>query len=273
MILIQLDNTVIFEDCGGKCMFKKFCLSIFCTVCVLLVVSGCSSNNNDSKQRYRDYIEKDMITIKAGVFKMGSEDDSDGKDAKPVHEVKLDEFKIGRYEVTNKLYEKFDPNHKRDKKSSEDNQPVVNVNWNEAVMFCKWLGCRLPTEAEWEYACRAGSITAFNTGENLTPQQANCHEIGKTTVVGTYPPNAWGLYDMHGNVSEWCSDWFDEEYYKKCLDKGIVVNPQGAEIEAVRIIRGGGFYIGAQLCRSALRRSLVPSTRIFEVGIRLVFVP
>jgi sulfatase modifying factor 1 len=144
---------------------------------------------------------------------------------------------------------------------------------------------RLPTEAEWEYACRAGTTTPFNTGNNLTTEEANYdgnfpykeYPKGKylkvTTAVGSYPPNTWGLYDMHGNVWEWCLDWFDEEYYDKCKEQGIIENPGGPETGSDRVLRGGSWSDYAQYCRSAYRSYDFPGVRTSLIGFRLVFVP
>ena len=167
---------------------------------------------------------------------------------------------------------------------SEENHPVLHVSWNDAVAYCKWLSAktgkrfRLPTEAEREYACRAGSRTAFNTGTNLTIQQANFVDDQKQWRSGTVPvdsfaPNAWGLYNMHGNVWEWCSDWYGGTYYDECKAKGIVTNPAGPETGSLRVIRGGGWGDAAGSCRSADRGGLHPGNRGCSVGFRLVFVP
>jgi len=241
-----------------------------------------------AKQRYKEYLKKNMVLIPAGQFKMGSpESEAERYDDETLHPVKISEFYICRYPVTNWLYEEFDPGHReqRDEVSDQDNQPVIYVNWYEALMFCRWLGCRLPTEAEWEYACRAGTTTPFSTDENLTTEQANYDGnypyrdnpkgkyLRKTTPVGSYPPNAWGLYDMHGNVYDWCQDWYDGEYYEECKKKGIVENPTGSESGSYRVLRGGSWINNAQLCRSANRYGYAPGYRITYIGFRLVFVP
>ena len=167
---------------------------------------------------------------------------------------------------------------------SEENHPVLHVSWNDAVAYCKWLSAktgkhfRLPTEAEREYACRAGSRTAFNTGTNLTVQQANFVDDQRQWRSGTVPvdsfaPNAWGLYNMHGNVWEWCSDWYGGTYYDDCKSKGTVINPAGPATGSIRVLRGGGWGSSAGYCRSAYRGRGTPGYRGVLVGFRLVFVP
>ncbi len=173
----------------------------------------------------------------------------------------------------------------------EENHPVLHVSWNDAVAYCKWLSAktgkhfRLSTEAEREYACRAGTTTPFNTGKNLTTDQANYdgdypynnNQKGvyrqNTVAVNSFAPNAWGLYNMHANVLEWCSDWYGETYYDDCKAKGVVENPAGPETGSKRVLRGGGWNYIAEYCRSAYRDSGTPDFRNSYVGFRLVFVP
>ena len=174
---------------------------------------------------------------------------------------------------------------------SEDNHPVLHVSWNDAVAYCQWMSrqtgkrFRLPTEAEWEYACRAGSTTTFNTGQNLTTAQANYNGNFpyknnpkgvyrmNTVPVGSFAPNGWGVYNMHGNVWEWCSDWYGGTYYDQCKAAGTVSNPAGPVTGSYRVIRGGGWYDSAEYCRSADRIIDTPDDRDGSVGFRLVFVP
>jgi formylglycine-generating enzyme len=175
--------------------------------------------------------------------------------------------------------------------ASEDNHPVIHVSWNDAVAYGEWMSkksgktYRLPTEAEREYACRAGTTTPFNTGNNLTTDQANydgnypyngnpkgVYRLN-TVPVNSFSPNVWGLYTMHGNVAEWCSDWFGGRYYDECKESGTVSNPAGPATGSGRVLRGGSWLNYAGDCRSAFRNFYTPDYRRDGIGFRLVFVP
>ncbi|MDD4991287.1 MAG: SUMF1/EgtB/PvdO family nonheme iron enzyme [Paludibacter sp.] len=148
-----------------------------------------------------------------------------------------------------------------------ENNPVINVTWYGATEFATYLGGKLPTEAQWEYACRAGTNTPFSTGTYLTNLQANFNSsTGKTQPGGTYSSNAYGLYDMHGNVQEWCSDW--EGVYPISAQ----TNPTGSAYGTRRIVRGGSWIQDAQYCRSAFRNSMSPYTHTELFGFRAAFV-
>ncbi|MGA1840690.1 MAG: SUMF1/EgtB/PvdO family nonheme iron enzyme [bacterium] len=238
-----------------------------------------------------------MVAIPAGEFTMGSPDNEvDRRNDETQHKVKLDSFQISPTPVTQAQYKAImgeNPSHFKGKGDDYENRPVEMVSWHDAVNFCNKLTelvkgkgrFNLPTEAQWEYACRAGTDTPFNTGDNLTTEQANYngnypyknHPKGRyleeTTPVGSYPPNAWGLYDMHGNVWEWCQDWYGEGYYNECNQKGTVENPAGPEKGSPRVLRGGSWGRSAQRCRSAHRNYDMPANRDSYVGFRLVFVP
>ena len=175
-----------------------------------------------------------------------------------------------------------------------DEHPVCNVNWNDAVMFCEWLSrkegttYRLPTEAEREYACRAGTKTTFHSGDN--PEELTkygnildeaIHFLAPgakvtqsrdgyvfTAPVGQFLPNDFGLYDMHGNVREWCSDWFDEKYYEVSPPS----DPQGPQTGMSRVCSGGGFLSPLDTCRSSCRSKTAPKFRSCSTEFRVVRV-
>jgi sulfatase modifying factor 1 len=170
------------------------------------------------------------------------------------------------------------PSHFQD----NENNPVEQVSWNDAQQCIEKLkglipnlNARLPTEAQWEYACRAGKTTPFSFGENITPKQVNYEgnypyargETGlyrkKTVPVKSLPPNPWGLYEMHGNVWEWCSDWYGD------YPLAPIVDPMGPSQGAARVLRGGSWIGDGGRTRSANRRRLGPGNRSGHIGFRL----
>jgi len=220
-----------------------------------------------------DSIGMEFKLIPAGTFTMGEGDDA--------HEVALrNPFKIGIHEVTQDQYEQVMGNNPSEFKGADN--PVENVSWNDAVEFCRRLSelpaekaagnvYRLPTEAEWEYACRAGTKTAYSFGDDASDlgDYAWYYENSgnKTDPVGGKQPNAWGLHDMHGNVWEWCQDWYRD------YPSGAVTDPAGPADGWYRVNRGGGWRDGAEYCRSAYRNGPDPSDRFSDFGFRVSLSP
>ncbi len=213
-----------------------------------------------------------MIYIPGGEFTMGS---NDYDNEKPPHQVKLSPFFIGKYQITQaqwKAVMKTNPSNFKG-----DNLPVEQVSWNDAAQFCEAISkqtgedYRLPTEAEWEYACRAGSTTKYCFGDDEKSLGDYAWYYGnssaKTHPVGQMKPNAWGLHDMHGNVWEWCQDWYDENYYKQSPRE----NPQGPSSGEYRVLRGGSWGL-IYHCRSANRHWDAPGYFNRNVGFRVVCV-
>ncbi len=227
---------------------------------------------------------KSFVLIRGGEFLMGSPTyEPDRESPETQHQVRVSDFYMGKYEVTQAEWESVTGTNPSEFKGA--NLPVENVSWDDCQAFIETLNrktgkkYRLPTEAEWEYACRAGTITPFNTGGNLTTDQANYNGnypynnnrkgsfMEKTVPVNSFEPNAWGLYNMHGNVWEWCSDWYGD------YEDGRVENPAGPTIGSGRVLRGGNWFSNAGSCRSARRYYVTPGFRNAFVGFRLVFVP
>ncbi|MDR0895749.1 MAG: SUMF1/EgtB/PvdO family nonheme iron enzyme [Prevotellaceae bacterium] len=220
--------------------------------------------------------EPEMVVVQGGTFWMGSPlSEADRNQDETLHQVTLSSFQVGKYEVTQGEWEAVmgsNPSHFK----NGDNCPVENVSWNDVQEFLWKVNAatgkqyRLPTEAEWEYACRAGTMTPFNTGSNLATWQANCNlndsieVIKHTQFVSNYSPNAWGIYNMHGNVGEWCSDWYGN------YPDSVQINPQGAFDGSIRVERGGGFRYPISCCRSAFRYGRAPGYRSESLGFRVV---
>lgn len=221
-----------------------------------------------------------MVSIPAGSFYMGSGRAGEDADESPVHRVTISKsFLMSATEVTNKQYEVFDPAHKhwRGKNgfSVKDDEAVIFVSYEQAVAFCKWLSAkegkpyRLPTEAEWEYACRAGTQTDFNTGNELPEtyqkqQRTSREPVVVSLQVAQQPANAWGLYDMHGNVEEWCVDWYG------AYTTGDQRNPTGRSNGISRVTRGGSHNTPVRYLRSANRQGMLPKDKHWLTGFRVV---
>ena len=250
-------------------------------------------------------ITMDMIWIEPGTFTMGSPSSELGRfNNETQHEVTLTKgYWLGKYEVTQEQYKTIMGNNPS--KFVGNNLPVEQVNWEEAMEFCRKLTdrlgdtlpkgykCSLPTEAQWEYACRAGTTSSLNSGKNVTTAEGgekgvcdNLDEVGWYWMNGgmknwnggnnpstcTHPggmkkPNNWGLYDMHGNVWEWCLDWYGD------YPTSSVTDPKGADTGKTRVSRGGGWGSVPRFCRSAGRDWSTPDRRLNDLGFRLALVP
>jgi formylglycine-generating enzyme len=285
---------------SNKGEFMKSFLTIFFTIVLVAVASSQKPSI-------------DWVDIPSGSFLMGSPAyEPERISDETQHPVTLSAFRMSKYEITIAQFKSFvdatgyvtdaekgsgrsgesfiwtgtqylikpglnwrcdEAGNLRSEK--EYNHPVIYVSWNDANAFAEWMGCRLPTEAEWEYACRAGTTTPFNTGDGLASSLANYNgnypylnnlkgEFRKKTMpVGSFPPNAWGLYDMHGNVYEWCNDWFD------VLSSEAQTDPKGPATGFRRVRRGGGWGSDARRCRSAFRYDFFPDYSINIIGFRV----
>ncbi len=216
-----------------------------------------------------------FLHLPEGFFEMGSDE---GPDEAPRHRIFLHSFLISKYPITNEEYQIFlqacpgrkTPFYWDDPRFNDPKQPVVGVTWFDALAYCEWAGYRLPTEAEWEYACRAGTSTRFSFGDRDTNicdyAWSSKNAEDRTHRVGAKKPNQWGLHDMCGNVWEWCADWYGEDYYTHCEPD----NPQGPSHGRKRVLRGGTFYYGSEQCRSAKRDGNLPERRSYDFGFRVV---
>ena len=248
-----------------------------------------NTSNAQPPKELTNSIGMKLVLIPRGTFMMGSPESEQGrKEDENQHEVTISkDYYLGVYEVTQAQYEKVmdkNPSHFQGAIVGNENAdlPVENVSWDDAVEFCKKLSelpdekkvgrvYRLPTEAEWEYSCRAGSKTAysFDDEEGLLSEYGwfRRNSSDRTHTVGLLEPNAWGLYDMHGNVWEWCSDWYEE------YPKGAVSDPTGAKEGSLRVDRGGSWRYEAAVCRSAIRLRVNPSFRDDRSGFRVALSP
>jgi formylglycine-generating enzyme required for sulfatase activity len=253
-------------------------------------------------RRLTNSVGMELVLIPPGKFRMGSPRDERGhKDDEAEHEIEITRpFNLGVYEVTQAEYQRvmggnpswFSKNGRgrgKIKKQKTGRFPVERVSWEEAQEFCRRLSAlpkeraakrvyRLPTEAEWEYACRAGARrpAPFSFGDSLSFRQANFdgsapyggaapgRSLGRTKPVGSYKPNAFGLYDMHGNVAEWCADVYQPDYLQ-----GPKRDPRGPRTGTHRVVRGGSWVEDGVYCRSACRTNLLPGWRAYNIGFRV----
>ena len=273
------------------------------------------TGSSGTPRRITNSLGMEFVLIPAGSFNMGSPSSEPKRDSDegPQHRVTISKpFYMQTTEVTRGQFRRFVEatgyrtdaekgdglyilaGNKWKKKpgsswrevgfSQDDTHPVVGVSWNDAQAFIKWLNAQeggnkygLPTEAQWEYSCRAGTTTPFNTGENITTSQANYDgnypmpgyskgQYRKQTLpVKSFSPNKWGLYDMHGNVWEWCGDWYGENYYSSSPTR----DPQGPSSGTIRVLRGGGWDGRAGVLRSAFRGRVDPGLRNYFIGFRI----
>jgi formylglycine-generating enzyme required for sulfatase activity len=213
-----------------------------------------------------------MVWVEGGTFMMGSNEGQE--DEKPVHEVNLKGFYMGKYEVTQEQWQKLMGNNPS-KFSGCPKCPVEQVSWDDVQVFIKKLNTqtgksyRLPTEAEWEYTAKGGykkSLYKYAGSDNIDEVAWYVSNAAfYTHPIGTKKANALGIFDMTGNVREWCSDWYDGNYYQYS-DKS---NPEGGLTGDYRVLRGGSFYNDTDVCRLALRFSLKPSNSYYNIGFRL----
>jgi formylglycine-generating enzyme required for sulfatase activity len=262
--------------------------------CVALALGPAPQAAEPDDNEHTNSLKMQLVRIEPGAFVMGQGDalptsredwlTRDGDEA-PAHKVRITKaFYLGATEVTNAQYEKFDPEHKKYRgkggASNADDEPVTFVTWQQAVDFCAWLAkkegkpYRLPTEAEWEYACRAGTTTPYHTGDKIMPEQANFGvsrdgKPQKTVAIGSYKPNAWGLFDMHGNVAEWCQDWYGP------YEAGEQSDPVGRADGYARVVRGWSWLAPARrdaprYARCANRSGHLPEDANAYTGFRVV---
>jgi formylglycine-generating enzyme required for sulfatase activity len=227
-----------------------------------------------------------MVVIPSGSFTMGSPAAEQGRDDDegPQHDVRIPQFAVGRFEVTFAQWDACVADSgcagyiPEDRGWGRGNRPVMNVSWDRAKSYVSWLASktgkpyRLLTEAEWEYAARAGTRSAFATGETLQGKQAQfggaSGDVGQTVPVGSFPPNAFGLHDMHGNVWEWVEDcWHD--HYENAPESGAAWLEANDGACGFRIYRGGSWFNVRSVVRSANRTGSAPGFSISNIGFRV----
>jgi formylglycine-generating enzyme required for sulfatase activity len=274
----------------------RMTLAVLPALCFVIVFSSQPSQSapapTTKTKKFTNSIGMKMVLIPAGKFTMGSPEGEANRNAAEIqHDVEISQkFFLGAHHVTQAQYKKVigkNPSYfcstgggSRQVNGLETGEfPVETVTWNDAVAFCKKLSeqpaekaakrvYRLPSEAEWEYACRGGAKESapYFFGKTLEASHANFgRKVGRSTKVGSYKPNAWGLYDMHGNVWHMCADFYDIGYYKISPKK----DPQGPKTGTTWVARGGSWSNGVQECRSASRAFVTSGQQNFIVGFRV----
>jgi formylglycine-generating enzyme required for sulfatase activity len=283
--------------------------SLACMTASIAMVLGFLLGNAIAQEKIEtitNSIGLKLALIPEGSFEMGSpRDEPERERIETIHMVTISRpFYMGIFEVTQSEFAKVMEGielHRRPSFPGERN-PAENVEWKNAKFFCERLSelpeekaagrrYRLPTEAEWEYACRAGTKTAFHYGDALSSEQANFNGnypagaaekgpyLRSTAPVGSYEPNAFGLYDMHGNLAEWCNDFYDPDYYENSPDKDPLGPPLGiiatdfdnfGDKNFFMVVRGGCWLDDGRACRSAYRFKAMPNTQYRLIGFRVV---
>lgn len=267
-------------------MLKRF---IFFLIVLLFV--ACINNKKKNLPYWQEPISgMGFVLIPKGNFYMGNTSTNKSSNNDQLHLVTITEnFWLAEMEVTQGQWQKvmgnkeLHPEKPSPFRNDNPHYPVVSISYYDIQNFLRKLEklspknqFRLPTEAEWEYACRAGTVTAFSNGSHISDSLANFKAdfpskyasigeyIGHPTPVGSYPPNPWGLYDMHGNVWEWVSDWYAPYSSKHLID------PKGPQSGTMKVIRGGSWYFSADNARSYFRKTHYPKTWGFSIGFRIV---
>ena len=265
---------------------KSSCITFFTFLFICFSSISIKAEETADKKIEGTLPGMEFVRIPAGSFMMGSPADEEGryKFEGPQHRVTIRSFYMQTTEVTQRQWREVMGNNPS--KWKGDNSPVESDPWNHCQSFIKKLnelypghGYRLPTESEWEYACRAGTTTPFNTGRTISTNQANyrgdfTYGSGRkgvfrkeTVSVGSFSPNSWDLYDMHGNVWEWCEDRWHDNYYGAPSDGSAWLS--GSSSSYV-VLRGGGWFRSAGDCRSADRSGWHPDNGNHDTGFRLV---
>lgn len=257
-----------------------------------ILLTGCYSEKTKSISYWKEPVTGiEFVLVQKGSFLMGNHStEKNASNSEIVHKVTIShDFWLGRTEVTREQWEKImgseeiHPEKPSPFGNSNPQYPVVSISYFDVQQFLEKLNqlstgnyFRLPTEAEWEFACRAGTTTPFSFGTILSDTLANFNaeipstistpgnNMGHPMPVASYPPNSWGLYDMHGNVWEWVSDWY-APYSAKA-----VVDPKGPPTGNLKVIRGGSWFFGAENAQSSSRRTHEPNLWGFSIGFRVV---